>query len=152
MRKTFRTMSVCLKFGFCWCLGIVLPDFNSYDCSPLGQSLSWNIESTSLCFGARAGALCNHEQSKTKLKRHLEHCLWYGSIGRAKFGHCLPLFCFYDWCPLFRSKPVSTSWCFGARAGALWIFEQSKTKWKRHLGHCLWKGSSGRPKQVHLKL
>ena len=72
-------------------------------------------------------------------------------LGRPKFGHCLPLFCFHD-CSLFRSKPVSTSWCFGARAGALWIFEQSKTKWKRHLGHCLWKGSSGRPKQVHLKL
>ena len=108
MRKTFRTMSVCLKFGFCWCLGIVLPDFNSYDCSHLGQSLSWNIDSTSLCFGARAGALCNHEQSKTKLKRHLEHCLWYGSIGRAKFGHCLPLFCYYD-CSLIMSKPLSTS-------------------------------------------
>ena len=72
-------------------------------------------------------------------------------LGRPKFGHCLPLFCFHD-CSLFRSKPVSTSWCFGARAGALWNFEQSKTKWIRHLEHCLWYGSSGRPKQVHLKL
>ena len=39
-------------------------------------------------------------------------------LGRPKFGRCLPLFCFHD-CSLFRSKPVSTSWCFGARAGAL---------------------------------
>ena len=38
--------------------------------------------------------------------------------GRLKLGHCLPLFCFSD-CSLFRSKPESTSWCFGARAGAL---------------------------------
>ena len=94
---------------------------------------------------------CNYEQSKTKWKRHLEHCLWYGSFRRPKFRHCLLFFCFYD-CSLFRSKPVSTSWCFGARAGALWIFEQSKTKWTRHLGHYPWYGSSGRPNQVNLKL
>ena len=48
-------------------------------------------------------------------------------LGRPKFGHCLPLFCFHD-CSLFRSKPVSTSWCFGARAGASCNYEQSKTK------------------------
>ena len=65
-------------------------------------------------------------------------------LGRPKFGHCLPLFCFHD-CSLFRSKPVSTSWCFGARAGASCNYEQSKTKWKRHLEHCLWYGSLGRP-------
>ena len=69
-------------------------------------------------------------------------------LGRPKFGHCLPLFCFHD-CSLFRSKPVSTSWCFGVRAGALWIFQQSKTKWKRYLEHCLWYGSFGRPKFGH---
>ena len=48
---------------------------------------------------------------------------------------------FLEWkwqCSLFRSKPVSTSWCFGARAGALWNSEQYKTKWKRLLEHCLW--------------
>ena len=60
-------------------------------------------------------------------------------------------FCFYD-CLLFRLKPVSTSWCFGARAGALWIFEQYKTKWKRHIEHCLWYGSFGRPKFGHCLL
>ena len=35
---------------------------------------------------------CNHEQSKTKWKRHLEHCLWYGSFSRPKFRHCLLFF------------------------------------------------------------
>ena len=129
------------KFGHC------LPLFCFHDCSLFRSK----PVSTSWCFGARAGASCNYEQSKTKWKRHLEHCLWYGSLGRPKFGHCLPLFCFHD-CSLFRLKPVSMSWCFGARAGASCNYEQSKTKWKRHSEHCLWYGSSGRPKQVHSKL
>ena len=107
------------KFGHC------LPLFCFHDCSLFRSK----PVSTSWCFGARAGASCNYEQSKTKWKRHLEHCLWYGSLGRPMYG---PLVCpFFSDCSLFRSKPVSTSWCFGARAGALWIFEQSKTKWKR---------------------
>ena len=50
-------MSVCLKFGFCWCLGIVLPDFNSYDCSPFRSKPVLNCPEI---LRARAGAL-EHE-------------------------------------------------------------------------------------------
>ena len=57
-------------------------------------------------------------------------------LGRPKFGHCLPLFCFH--------------------ACSIWFdfcnYEQSKTKWKRHLEHCLWYGSFSRPKFGHCLL
>ena len=123
--------SADLKFRHCMLF------FCFYDCSLFRSK----PVSTSWCFGARAGASCNYEQSKTKWKRHLEHCLWYGSLGRPKFGQCLLFFVFMIVFSLGQSLQ--------ARAGASWIFEQYKTKWKRHIEHCLWYGSFGRPKFGH---
>ena len=82
-------------------------------------------ESTNWCFGSRARAFAlltalRNQFLLTQISKHIIKFWWL------------------ELCPFFilklvhlRSKPESTSWCFGARAGALCNYGQTKTKCKK---------------------
>ena len=119
-----------MNFCVCWCLDIELPDFDSYDCIPFRSKPVLNCPEI---LRARAGAL-EHElvlcaiMSKLRTsKKDIYNIVSDMAAPAGLSSGIVCSFCFYD-CLLFRLKPVSTSWCFGARDGALCNYEQTKNK------------------------